>query len=107
MGSSPGPDWAQWLTQTRPDGFHDDQEQPGAPKEGQSTATACLADHPAATFVLSQQIDLDLGLAALLSGLVAAFGHTRLLMTRPMQVRYGTNRTSGSTRSGLPSASTG
>src|SRR2546426_8992510 len=92
------------LTQPYPDDLEDHDQHTCA--EERDRAAAALGDHPT-TLVLSQQVDLDLGSAALLAALLAAFLQTCRLMTRPMQVRKGPNRTPASMRGGRGRGSTG
>src|SRR2546428_9844214 len=77
------------LTQPHPDDLEDHDQHAGA-EERDRAAAAGLGDHPT-TLVLSPQGDLDLGSAALLAALLAAFLQTLRLMTRPLPVRRGPN----------------
>ena len=87
LGACPGCGWAHGRGRLNDaeHGLQSDQEQAG-PKKRERAAPTCLCDLQAC-LVFSQEVDLNLGLAALLSMLLPALAQTRRLMTKPMHVR--------------------
>lgn len=73
------------LAESRAYGLDGDQDRPSREKR-QRAAPARLGDRQA-RLVFVQEVDLNLGFAALLTMLLPALAQTRRLMTKPMHVR--------------------